>query len=441
MMPADKQSLTQLAAASPKALSRRHKLPFAEKETAPSPVSEKLPPEIETVPESQLLPPNELYIDLKLPPEVAILHVYQQGENRYSLWGGNANINLVLPSTKPREKPEIALEKLITEYHQRETENAERIPGRIRDTLYAFSFNNVKLCQWLKNLRCQWGEKLYLIIADHTAFEIPWEMVELSPDDSPNEYIGALITTVRWQAIRSQGDFLVLKTESQECCGQAIAYILDSELKKGAEEVQRIGQKLQAIIYRSKEKNIADFQAHLQRQETGVGLIYLSCHGGFNIDPSEIWLGSEDNPQQRIYLTALRRCQLALIKASQGIVFMNACHSGRHQASPFIPNSYRLGFIELFLSKGARGVIGTLGRVGDEYAAQFAFDLIEELFNSPNLPVAAIIRKLRAKAINKLAENPTTEDLLSFIYTFMYVYYGNPMTVLRLTPAGGNPDV
>ena len=336
---------------------------------------------------------------------------------------------------------QIALQELIAEYTNTHTEDSQSIPNKIRDTLYSYSFDNNELCRWLKSLRRQWEEKLYLIIVDHTPFEIPWEMVELSPDNSANEYIGALITTVRWQSIRSQDDFLILKTESQECCGQAIAYILDSELNKGEEEVQRLGQKLQSVIYRSKKSNIADFQDHLQRQENGVGLVYLSCHGGFNSNPSEIWLGSTDDPKERIYLTNLRRCQLALIKASQGIVFMNACHSGRHRAHPRIRENYRLGFVELFLSKGARGVIGTLGIVGDEYAAQFASDLIDELLSFPNLPVAVIIRKLRAKVINKLSEKPTTEDLLSFIYAFMYVYYGNPMTVLRLTPAGGNPDV
>jgi hypothetical protein len=36
---------------------------------------------------------------------------------------------------------------------------------------------------------------------------------------------------------------------------------------------------------------------------------------------------------------------------------------------------------------------------------------------------------------------PTKEEWESFLYTFMYVYYGNPMTVLRLIPPGGQPNV
>ncbi len=100
-----------------------------------------------------------------------------------------------------------------------------------------------------------------------------------------------------------------------------------------------------------------------------------------------------------------------------------------------------MGFIELFLAKGARGVIGTLGAVGDSHAANFAHDLIQESLRSPNLSVAALLRKLRLRVVENLPEQPTTQDLLPFIYTFMYVYYGNPMTVLRLTPPGGQPNV
>ncbi|MGK7877058.1 MAG: hypothetical protein AB4426_28335 [Xenococcaceae cyanobacterium] len=56
---------------------------------------------------------------------------------------------------------------------------------------------------------------------------------------------------------------------------------------------------------------------------------------------------------------------------------------------------------------------------------------------SPNLSVAAILRKLRFSVVENLPAEPTIQDLLHFIYTFMYVYYGNPMTILRLIPSGG----
>jgi hypothetical protein len=68
--------------------------------------------------------------------------------------------------------------------------------------------------------------------------------------------------------------------------------------------------------------------------------------------------------------------------------------------------------------------------------AQFAHDLIEESLRSPQASVATILRKLRLKVVKNLPSEPTTKDLLPLIYTFMYVYYGNPMTVLRLIARG-----
>jgi hypothetical protein len=57
------------------------------------------------------------------------------------------------------------------------------------------------------------------------------------------------------------------------------------------------------------------------------GFVYISCHGTFKNHPREIALGSKSNQQQQLKLMALRKCQLHLVRNSQGIVFINACHS------------------------------------------------------------------------------------------------------------------
>jgi hypothetical protein len=431
-MMADKSklSITQRAISSPTSLSRTKQLPFeASEAAAPKQTALPLPEEVETATEEKLFPPNQLYITMKLPQEVAILHIYQNGADEYSVWGGNAVT--VLKQTKPNKPPNLSLGKLVQK---------GELPENIQDDMSFFSHVNLEIRKWLKLLRRKFGEQLCLVIADHTDFEIPWEMVELSPYESPNEYLGALIATVRWRQIIRGDDCLVLEFKAEECCGNAVAYVLDTELKGVGPELD-ILEKLQAVIYRSSKHNIKAFQAHLQRNDLGCGFVYISCHGTFSSNLREISLGSDSNEQQQLKLMALRKCQLNLVKNSQGIVFINACHSGREQAHSSIPHSYRMGFIELFLAKGARGVIGTLGAVGDSHAANFAHALIEESLRSPNLSVAALLRKLRLRVVENLPEQPTTQDLLPFIYTFMYVYYGNPMTVLRLIPPGEQPNV
>jgi len=427
MVAKSKRSLTQRAITSPTSLNRTKQLPFEAAETAtPKPTEVQ---DVETVTQETLLPPNELYITTKLPKEVAILHIYENGADEYSVWGGNAL--KILPQTEPNPSPHLSLGKLVQK---------GEVPESIQDAMSVFSHINVAIRKWLKELKLHVGEQLCLVITDYTDFEIPWEMLELSPYESPNEYLGALITTVRWRQIIRGDDYVVLELKADECCGNAVAYVLDSELDGVGPELDILEQ-LQAVIYRSKKHKIKEFQTHLQRNDAGYGFVYISCHGTFRSDLREFALGSDSDEQQQLKLLALRKCQLNLVKNSQGIVFINACHSGREQAHSSVPHSYRMGFIELFLAKGARGVIGTLGAVGDTHAANFARDLIQESLRSPNLSIATLLRKLRLRVVENLPKQPTTEDLLPFIYTFMYVYYGNPMTVLRLIPPGGQANV
>ncbi len=418
-------SLTQRAVSSPSGLNRTKKLPMEAKETpTPEQTTSVLPENIERATEEIVFPPNELYITLKLPKEIAILHIYQSGTDQYSVWGGNALSSLAM--TQPHQPPNLSLGKLVQK---------GELPENIQDDMSYFSHVSLEVRKWLKQLRSKFGEELCLVIADHTDFEIPWEMLELSPYESPNEYLGALITTVRWRQIIKDDEYVVMEFKAHECSGKTVAYVLDTELKGVGAELE-ILDRLQAVVYRSSKHNIKEFQMHLQRNDDICSFIYIACHGSFKNNLKEIALGSLSNQQQQLKLMALYKCQLHLVKQSQGIVFINACHSAREQAHSSIPHSYRIGFIELFLRQGARGVIGTLGAVGDTHAAKFARELIEESLSFPNLSVAALLKKLRLKVVKNLPNEPTTQDLLPLIYTFMYVYYGNPMTVLRLTPRG-----
>ena len=423
---ASKFSLTQRAIASKTNLSRTKQLPFEAKEKlAPIEIEQLNLEDVEIPTEEKLSPPNNLYITLKLPKEVAILHIYQNGADEYVVWGGNTLIPLL--QTQSYEVPNLSLGNLVKQ---------GELPENIQEDMKYFSHVNVEIRRWLKSLIRKFGEQLCLVISDHTNFEIPWEMLELSPyDDSPNEYVGALMTTVRWRQIISADDYLLLDCKPDECRGHALAYILDTELKGVGPEIDAL-TKLQAVIYRSSQHHIKEFQAHLQQSESSCSFVYISCHASIHSNFREITLGSNLDEQQQLKLLALRKCQLNLVKNSQGIVFINACHSGREQAHNSIPHNYRMGFVELFLAKGARGVVGTLGAVGDTYAAQFAHDLIEESLRPPQASVATILRKLRLKVVKNLPSEPNTRDLLPLIYTFMYVYYGNPMTVLRLIARG-----
>jgi hypothetical protein len=364
--------------------------------------------------DTEVFPLSKVYITAQIPPEIAILYIQADGKERYRLMGGNAKTTLKL--TESYEKPDISLDLLVQK---------EQTPQTIRHTIKCFSRHNLVLRKWLNKIIQNSDCKKYLVIADHTNFEIPWELLQPRPESFPYEYLGALVTTVRWQNIDSD-DEITLEFDPEECCGDTIAYTNHQELNV-SEEIMVL-KKLNANIF----DDIAKFHGHLQIKNTDSSFIYIAAHGIFSKDHHDIAIGVLNNKEQQLKLIDLDMNPLK----TGGIVFLNTCHSGQHQTHSRIPNC-RVGFVELFFRKGAKGVIGTLGGVGDIYAARIARDLMQTCLDAPSLSVAALLRDIRAKVVADLAKEQTQDNLLAFIYTFMYVYYGNPMTVLRLKPSGG----
>ncbi|BAZ52104.1 hypothetical protein NIES4103_47630 [Nostoc sp. NIES-4103] len=421
-MPDKPKSATQKAASVPKGV-RQSKNSLPESSNRVERTKQSIPEGTEIPKEEIKPPPNELYITKTPPRNVAILHIYESENDCYSVWGGHVENGL--PTTKPEKKPPLSLGK--------------QVEGKldfklIKDRMKSLSKVNIELRIWLKELKSKFND-LRLVIADHTDLEIPWEMLELSPEKLPHQYVGALIPTVRWRKVISiNDDYPILEFKADECCGKAVAYLLE-ELGKLQLEIATL-EKLQAKIYLSSQHSIKEFHTHLRRNDTDYSFVYMSCHGFFKNSPEEMALGSNSNTEEQLTLQVLGDKPPNLIQKSQGIVFLNACHSARDQVDPATRSSYRRGFIEFFLGQGARGVIGTLAAVDNTVATKFACELIEESLNSPNLSVAEVLKKLRFKAVENLGDEPTPEQLKFFINTFMYVYYGNPMTVLRLARQG-----
>ncbi|PZO41149.1 MAG: hypothetical protein DCF19_10450 [Pseudanabaena frigida] len=391
------------------------------------------------VTEAEIFPHSKVYITEKYPNEVAILYVQVEGDNSFKLMGGNAEIKLDV--TKPFMNPNISIGNSVA------GENGRLEPNDIRVDINYFSGelerNNIEILDWLNKLYEKHDRNLCLIIVDQTSYEIPWEMLELLPSKAGTKYLGALVTTVRWRQVQKNGkngDFLTLDmksdNKSDKCTGRLIAYA-NKELNLKIE--QSIFEQLSVTPY----NDITKFQNHLQEEDDKeYGLIYIAAHGKFGEGHQNISFGSLNDTKQQLKLSDLYFCDLKLLEKSSGIVFINTCHSARQKPHSRISSSsnYQIGFVELFLRKGARGVIGTLGAVGNEYAAKIAENLIQPCIGSSSLSVATLLRNIRFQVAADLANKDTEANRAAFIYTFMYVYYGNPMTVLRLTPSGGQTD-
>jgi hypothetical protein len=99
----------------------------------------------------------------------------------------------------------------------------------------------------------------------------------------------------------------------------------------------------------------------------------------------------------------------------------------------FINDDYLRGFVHLFLEKGASGVIGTVGMIGEEFASDTAKDLVNASLETPDSSIAVLLRDIRSRAIDGLSDKIDDElAQLHVVYAFMYVYYGSPITHLRI---------
>ena len=331
--------------------------------------------------------------------------------------------------TEPIPAPEISFDKIINL-------NLEETPGIMR----MFSQKNSqakKIRGWLLKLQEKQHNFSYLIINDRTTFEIPWEMLELKK----NDYLGASLVTVRWQDITNPEDLddvnglINLEVVEKKCYGKIVAYLNTQDLPS-VEQEKEILEVFNPTIY----DNVRNFFDDLDQVNSEVSLVFIASHGFFDKDLSQSKLGEEDE-RQRISVYDLYKYDFNFFKKGS-IVFMNACNSGRLQqndtlkindTNPTTGREYPIGFSTFFLEKGAEGVIGTLCEVHDEYAAKISRNFFQEYQKYPHLSVATILKNLRQKAANEYqGQKSNDENTYLFIFTFMYIYYGNPMAKLEL---------
>lgn len=331
--------------------------------------------------------------------------------------------------TDPIPAPEISFDKIINL-------NLEETPGIMR----MFSQKNSlakKIRGWLLKLQEKQHNFSYLIINDRTTFEIPWEMLELKK----NDYLGASLVTVRWQDITNPEDLddvnglINLEVVEKKCYGKIVAYLNTQDLPS-VEQEKEILEVFNPTIY----DNVRNFFDDLDQVNSEVSLVFIASHGFFDKDLSQSKLGEEDETQ-RISVYDLYKYDFNFFKKGS-IVFMNACNSGRLQqndtlkiidTNPTTGQEYPIGFSTFFLEKGAEGVIGTLCKVDDKYAAKISRNFFQEYQKYPHLSVATILKNLRQKAANEYqGQKSNYENTYLFIFTFMYIYYGNPMAKLEL---------
>jgi hypothetical protein len=344
----------------------------------------------------------------------ALLRVERDGDGFFRVLGTNSEIELPWVSGPRYGHPDLALGSLTDG-----EEGTAVDPRDIYDLMPEWSRTHDEICDWINALRGRFGdENLRLIIWDDTGFEIPWELVWLEPEPASGlrrGWLGALVTVARWITIHKVGRN-PYNDQPEECAGDVLVY-LDEAMRHDFEALRRFSDQ----PYYS----VSDFLGRLRTGDSQLSLVYMACHGRHGRESTRLELGGLHLRDLHVPLTTVSR--------SRSLIFLNACHSARLIQDSRMADGLLRGFAESFLRQGAAAIIGTAGRIGTDSARQAAQSIIEELARNRDRPVAAVLRDMRAQAARDAPVNPDDpRGLLTFMYRFMYLYFGNPCTTLRL---------
>jgi hypothetical protein len=364
--------------------------------------------------DSTLLESIKVNLNAAAPENVAILHIEAPSADKYRMKGWNRRVDsLAIELAKPDEK--IGLADFV---------EGEVSPDDVRGIIKSVSRRaSQALLKWFQQLHRKHGQRLCLIIADHTDAEVPWEMIEFEPGKN----LGAMCVVARWIPVQNFAAWQELAVVVQEQCGGVVAHLDYQELEHTAQEQQVLTQ-LKADF----RDDVKALRQRLAQSLENVGLVYLACHGIFTYNKKhEAAVGSLKNPAERI--SAVQLEDLPQLSGARPLFFVNACHSARLMRD----SQGFYGLPEVMLALLASGYIGTLGPVGMEYAPVIGQQILEKARCSPaGINPAEELRRIRAEAVQQLEQQPSLENMLNFVFAFMYVYYGNPLASLRLTGAG-----
>jgi nucleoside phosphorylase len=252
--------------------------------------------------------------------------------------------------------------------------------------------------QWLpQQTNGEAGDELCLVIDDRTSLGIPWELLQVG--EIP---LGVAVQTIHECAGISKPNAMT------PCCqGEVLAYASTGT------------QRWQTAYRHRHHSEFEEFLRHLQQPQTDYGLVYIDA---MNL-----------REKLRLNPTAfIKRSRLLKTRAS--LVFV----AGQVSFDESLPLNHAK-FLHLFLRYGAKGVIGCLKRVDTNAARQIAEIFFAGFKQQPSdspATVPAMLRQMRQNVHDRLNNEELCDDLCAlYLATFLYVYYGDPQTLLHLIPA------
>jgi len=350
----------------------------------------------------------------RLPAAVAQLTVQRDGRDHFTVHGINQNCPLEKVSDNRYGKPKMVLAEML--------EDLESSPHDIISDLKEWSRTHDEIIGWINELRGKFGADLRLVIWDDGGFNFPWEMLWLDGDSACGlleGWLGSLVGIARWTSLHRD----VRDPHSDDpvhCAGQVLAYVDEAMEDDYSAFLEYTPQARDEI------KDLARFLARTTDPAERFALLYVAAHGEYSPRRARLRLASRS--------IGYWEHKFGALKENAGLVFLNACHTGESVDDETFNDGLLRGFAQMFLLEGAQGVVATLGKVEDVHAREVAMRVVAALGSAYGAEVSVVIRDLRAQAVAEveadLADN--LANLRPLFYAFMYVYFGNPATTVRL---------
>jgi nucleoside phosphorylase len=267
-----------------------------------------------------------------------------------------------------------------------------------------------QVLKWLRYLQRQESAFSCLVIEEPQNSIVPWELLNLQ-----NQPLGVALQTVRSRPMLDDDEMAGSNQgiPADGCCCQGPALMYGPMAP--AEPMGRyfLGENIYAYDSFAHDEP-EQILVHLQQVSVQVGLIVME----------DLALQLVSSGKRTFYL---RRTKL--LQAAASVVMLQLATIEDNRAGH---REVALAFVE----HGAKGVLGMLENVEGTIVRQIMKDFFTEYERDPGLPIPEIVRRLRGAIAQRLNDQLTDEMSRLYLATFMYGYYGHPLTVLQLTPAG-----
>jgi small nuclear ribonucleoprotein (snRNP)-like protein len=251
-----------------------------------------------------------------------------------------------------------------------------------------------KVLKWVREAIAYFQNQCNLAIVDLTSQQIPWEMLELKP----NEFLGVKSKVVRWMEQEAWGEPILLDL--------AIQRTYQGQIVKYEHPVNLSCEDLHAQL-----KPWRDQLGNHHRQPVAMGL--LDCHEQLPIDVS---------------FQDLARCLEECSENRPLFLFINSPCSALLAYQDQVPS----GIAAKALSEVASGYLGTMAKVDRWIAKIMKTEFLKLAQNDHGVSPALFLQSFRAK-YEKDLKSADDRKKREAEQIFSYVYYGNPNDVVKIT--------